>query len=110
MSKIVIAVTNIKHNGVRYLANEPIPVEEFTKAQIESLYDAGAIKIQEVADASEEKPEDSVEKPKETGSSPKADETQTSVGSSESGAAKPPTPAKATTIKADKSSGKSTDK
>lgn len=48
MAKRIIAVTQINHDGENFPANEHIDVTKFTKSQLESLYDVGAIKIEDV--------------------------------------------------------------
>ena len=43
MSKIIVAVTNIKHNDLRIAAGDPIPIDQFDKDTLLKLYEIGAI-------------------------------------------------------------------
>jgi len=58
MGKKVVAKTDIKHvvDGEKYnvRAGEVVDPNKFTKQQLEQLYDAGAVELQETADAREE--------------------------------------------------------
>jgi hypothetical protein len=53
MAKKLVAVTGIKHNGVSYAAGETLPSGEFTKDELKTLHDNGALVVEDDA-----KPED----------------------------------------------------
>jgi hypothetical protein len=45
MAKKLIAVTGIKHNGEEFAANEELDTSKFTKDELKSLHDAGAVRV-----------------------------------------------------------------
>ena len=105
MAKKVVAKTNIsfgKKDGetVEFAPGDEVNVSELgmTKAQLEQLYDAGAIELQETADAREE----SADEDKEKEEAPLAEEP---VSTPPATPAKSTTPTKATASEA-KSGGK----
>jgi hypothetical protein len=61
VSKIIVAVTNIKHNNLKITAGDPIPIEEFDKDSLLKLYELGVIAKVDAEDVEEDKsltPED----------------------------------------------------
>lgn len=50
MAKKLVAVTNIKFNGELLPAGEPLDASKFDKKQLEALYDAGAVRVDEGSD------------------------------------------------------------
>lgn len=59
MAKRVFAVTDIDHNGERVKAGDPLDPTKFTKDQLRSLYEAGAVEIVDSTEkAEDEKPQE----------------------------------------------------
>lgn len=54
MSKVIVAVTNIKHNNLKIAAGQPVPIEEFDKDSLLKLYELGAIAKVDAEDVGEE--------------------------------------------------------
>lgn len=46
MAKRLVAVTNIKHNGILIVVNSTIDHTLFTKEQLKDLYDVGALRLE----------------------------------------------------------------
>jgi hypothetical protein len=47
MAKKLIAVTNIRHSGEDFEAGSELDTTKFTKEELKSLYDAGAVEVQD---------------------------------------------------------------
>ena len=47
MGKKLVAVTEIRHNGEVTSAGETLDASKFDKKQLEALYDAGAVRVDE---------------------------------------------------------------
>ncbi len=48
MAKKIYAVTNIKGSNVEVVAGDEVPQDRFSKEELKSLYDAGALEVKEV--------------------------------------------------------------
>lgn len=60
MSKKLVAVTGIQHDGQLYEAGKPVDPAKFSKEQLRMLYDSGAVTIEEVTDEPEASTETTV--------------------------------------------------
>ena len=54
MSKVIIAVTDIKYNDLRIKAGDAIPIDQFDADMLVKLYELGSIDKVEVTDTVEE--------------------------------------------------------
>jgi len=43
VSKVIVAITDIKHNDIKIKAGDPIPVDQFDKDTLLKLYEIGSI-------------------------------------------------------------------
>lgn len=53
MAKKLVAVTEIRHNDEIIPAGETLDTSKFDKKQLEALYDAGAVRVDDGADEAE---------------------------------------------------------
>lgn len=47
MAKKLIAVTNVRHNGDDIEAGSEVDTSKFTKDELKSLYDSGAVRVED---------------------------------------------------------------